>query len=37
MTLAALLGRSVRLAPMMPTEERDIQIDQVRQWLKSAY
>jgi hypothetical protein len=37
MTLAALLGRSVRLAPMMPVEERDQQIDQVKQWLKSAY
>ncbi|HEX3716741.1 MAG TPA: DUF3160 domain-containing protein [Verrucomicrobiae bacterium] len=37
MTLAGLLGRSVRLGPMMPTEERDIQINQVRQWLKSAY
>jgi HEAT repeat protein len=36
-TLAALLGRTVRVAPMMPTEQRDQQIEQVRQWLKSAY
>jgi HEAT repeat protein len=36
-TLAALMGRTVRVAPMMPTEQRDQQIEQVRQWLKSAY
>jgi HEAT repeat protein len=36
-TLAALLGRTVRMAPMMPTEMRDEQIEQVRQWLKAAY
>ncbi len=36
-TLAALMGRSVRIAPMMSTEQRDQQIEQVRQWLKSAY
>jgi HEAT repeat protein len=36
-TLAALMGRPVRMAPMMPTEQRDEQIEQIRQWLKSAY
>jgi HEAT repeat protein len=36
-TLAALMGRTIRLAPIMPTEQRDDQIEQVRQWLKSAY
>jgi HEAT repeat protein len=36
-TLAALMGRTVRIAPMTPTEQRDEQIEQVRQWLKSAY
>jgi HEAT repeat protein len=36
-TLAALMGRTLRMAPMMPTEQRDQQIEQVRQWLKSAY
>jgi HEAT repeat protein len=36
-TLAGLLGRTMRIAPMMPEVERDQQIDQVRQWLKVAY
>jgi HEAT repeat protein len=36
-TLAGLLGRTMRIAPMMPEVERDQQIDQVRQWLKAAY
>ena len=36
-TLAALMGRPIRIAPTMPAEQRDQQIEQVRQWLKSAY
>jgi HEAT repeat protein len=37
LTVAALLGRQLRMAPMMPTEMRDQQIEQVRQWVKAAY
>ena len=38
MTLAALMGRTVRLAPDdARREQRDEQIEPVRQWLKSAY
>jgi HEAT repeat protein len=36
-TLAALMGRHLPIAPMMPTEQRDQQIEQVRQWVKSSY
>jgi hypothetical protein len=36
-TLSALSGRSMRITPMMQTEDRDRQIEQVRQMLKSSY
>jgi HEAT repeat protein len=37
LAIAALLGRQLRMAPIMPTEMRDQQIEQVRQWVKAAY
>jgi HEAT repeat protein len=36
-TISTLLGRPVRIMPNQPTEQRDQQIEQVRQALKSAY
>jgi hypothetical protein len=36
-TIATLLGRSVRIMPMQPTDQRDQQIEQIRQSLKAAY
>jgi HEAT repeat protein len=36
-TIAALLGRSVRIMPMQPTDQRDQQIEQLRESLKAAY
>jgi len=36
-TIATLLGRTVRIMPMQATEQRDQQIDQIRQSLKAAY
>jgi HEAT repeat protein len=36
-TIATLLGRSERIMPMQPTDQRDQQIDQIRQSLKAAY
>jgi HEAT repeat protein len=36
-TIATLLGRSVRIIPMQPTDQRDQQIEQIRQSLKAAY
>ena len=37
MLLATQMGRTVRLSPAMPDADRDEQIGQIRQWLKSAY
>jgi HEAT repeat protein len=36
-TIANLLGRSVRIMPMQPIDQRDQQIDQIRQSVKAAY
>jgi hypothetical protein len=36
-TIATLLGRSVKIMPMQPTEQRDQQIEQIRESLKAAY
>jgi hypothetical protein len=36
-TIATLLGRSVKIMPMQPTDQRDQQIEQIRQSLKAAY
>jgi hypothetical protein len=36
-TLTALIGRPLLMAPMMPIEDRDKQIEGLRQTLKSAY
>jgi hypothetical protein len=36
-TLCALSGRSMQISPMMQTDDRDRQIEQVRQMLKSSY
>lgn len=36
-TIALLLGRTARVSPMESTEQRDRDIEEVRQWLKSAY
>ena len=36
-TLSALLGRPARIMPMQTTDQRDQQIEQIRQSLKAAY
>jgi HEAT repeat protein len=36
-TISTLLGRSVRIIPMQTTDQRDVQIEQIRQSLKAAY
>ena len=36
-TIATLLGRTSRIVPMQTTDLRDREIEEVRQWLKSAY
>jgi hypothetical protein len=36
-TIATLLGRSVKIGPMQPTDQRDQQIEQIRESLKAAY
>jgi HEAT repeat protein len=36
-TIGALMGRTVRIQPMQTTEQRDQEIDQIRQALKAAY
>jgi hypothetical protein len=36
-TIATLLGRSVKIIPMQPTDQRDQQIEQIRESLKAAY
>ncbi len=36
-TLAALMGRAALMTPLMTADQRDQRIEQVRQWLKSAY
>jgi hypothetical protein len=36
-TISTLLGRSVKIMPMQTTDQRDQQIEQIRQSLKAAY
>jgi hypothetical protein len=35
--ISAFLGRPIRMLPMQPTDQRDLQIEQIRQSLKAAY